>query len=108
MQQRLRAAEQLRALGRLDRADERDLVAVDARRDSSSKYCSSCTMPAITSGIPQRASDLDRLGRSLVGMDAPEEEQIAARRRVQREGVGVDAVVDGREVVEARMRGRRR
>ena len=41
--------------------------------------------------------------RALVGMDAAEEQQVAARRRVQRERVRVDPVVDGGQVVEARM-----
>ncbi len=36
-------------------------------------------------------------------MDPSEEEQVAARRGVQREGIGIDAVVDRRQVVEARV-----
>ncbi len=36
-------------------------------------------------------------------MDPPEEEQVAAGRRLKRERVGVDPVMDRRQVVEARM-----
>ncbi len=47
--------------------------------------------------------DLDRFGRALVGMNASEEQEVVPGALVKREGVGVDAVVDGGEVLETRM-----
>ncbi len=52
---------------------------------------------------PREPRDLDGGGRPLVGVDASEEQQVAARGGVQRERICVDAVVDGRGVAERGM-----
>ena len=54
------------------------------------------------------AGDLDGVGGALVGMDATEEQQVFSRCGVDREGAGVDAVVDRGGVVEIAGGGRRR
>ena len=45
----------------------------------------------------------DGLRRAFVGMDAPEEHEVVANLRPHLEGPHVDAVVDGRDVVESLM-----
>ena len=96
MQQRVRAAEQLRSLVRPTGADERHLVAVDARRDELVEVLLVLHDAGDHERHPARGGNVDRFCRSLVGMNSAEEQQIVARPLVQRERVGVDAVVDRR------------
>jgi hypothetical protein len=50
---------------------------------------------------PHLGRDLDGLRCPLVRMDSAEEEQVGPGGRMEIEGAGVDAVVDGGQVVEA-------
>ena len=53
---------------------------------------------------PGTSGDGDRVCGSLVGVDAPEVQQVIARRRCDVEVGGRDAVVDRRGIVEPRWR----
>ena len=81
MQERASAAEQLDPLRRPDRPDVPDPVAVDPRGDVLVEVPLVLDDPGDHERHPGALGDLDRLGGALVGMDAAEEEQVAARRR---------------------------
>ena len=81
VQQGVRAAEQLGSLVRADRAEERDALAVESRRAPLVEVALVLDDPGDHEPHPGRDGDVDRLGRSLVGMDPAEEQQVVARRR---------------------------
>ena len=103
MEQGAGAAEELRPLVRPDRAEIADPVAVEPRRHELVEVALVLDDSGKDERNPRLLGDVDRLHRPLVGVDPAEEQQVPAGGRVEREGVGVDPVVDRREVVEARV-----
>ena len=103
MQKRVGAAQHVSALIWPDRADERDLVVVDPRRDPLLEVVLILDDARDDEPPVRRERHVDRLRRTLVRMDAPEEQQIAARRIVEGERGGFDPVVDRGGIVEVGM-----
>ena len=97
------ASEQTDPLHRPDRPDEADPIAVDLRSDLLVEVPLVLDDPGDGQRHPGPFGDLDRLGGALVRVDTAEEEEVAARCRVERERLGVDPVVDRRQVIQCRM-----
>ena len=79
VQERPRAAEQLAAPSRPDRADVAHALAVDMRLDELLEVVAVLDDPGDHERQAGALGDLDRLRGALVRMDPPEEEQIVAR-----------------------------
>ena len=108
VQQCARPAEQPVALGRAHRTEERDRPAVDVRLHLLAEVPLVLHHPGHHQRHPGAGGHLDRGVRALVGVEPPEEEQVPAVSGADREGVDVDAVVDGRVVASAPGGGSRR
>ena len=79
VQQRQRAAQQLVALGRPDRAHVADARRSEVRLDQLPEVVRVLHDPRDDQRQPGSAGDLDGPVGALVGMDAAEEQQVAAR-----------------------------
>ena len=99
----MRAAKERRALGRTDRPDETHTVAVDPRPHELIEVRLVLHDASKDEGHTAALGHIDRLHRSLVGMDPAEEEQVPTRRRMQYERTRIDPVMDRRDVVERRV-----
>ena len=97
------ASEQIDPLLRPDRPDEADPIAVDLRSDLLVEVPLVLDDPGDGQRHPGTMGDLDRLGGALVRVNTTEEEEVTARRGVERERLRVDPVVDRREVIQCRM-----
>src|SRR5687767_8017238 len=86
-----------------DRSEVADTVAVDVRCHLRLEVALVMDDPCDHQRETDAAGDLDRFGGPLVGMDATEEEEVTPATLAQSERAGVDAVVDGGDIVEARM-----
>ena len=84
MEQRSRAAEDLRPAARADRAEVRHPVAVDARLDAFAEVRLVVDDPADHEPAAGGGCDLDRLRCSLVRVDAAERDERVAPGRVER------------------------
>ena len=85
---------------RADRAEEDDLVPVDIRFHGVGEIPLVLHDAADHQPPARAAGNLDGVGGALVGMDAPETHQVIALGGAVRELREVDAVIDGRGVVE--------
>ena len=79
------------------------MLAVDVRRDLVAEVLLVLDDPGDVEPTATPAGDLDRVGGALVGVDPPEEQQMLAGIRMDRELVDIDSVMDGGGVVQIRM-----
>ena len=102
MKQHRGRAEDLGALRGPDRAEIADAIAVDVGFDLLAEIA--CVLHDPTDDEPAAcaASDLDRLGRALVGMNSAERDQGIAARGRERQHVEIDAVMNRSHVFELR------
>ena len=88
-------------VGRVDRTQKADLIAVDVGLDLVAEVVVVLDDAGDVESAPGSLGDLDGVGGALVGMDATEREQMFAGFGVDRERAGVDAVVDRGGVSES-------
>ena len=100
VQQRGRIAEDIGSAPWADRAEEDDLIPVDVRFHGVGKILLVLHDAADHQPSSRAAGDLDGVSCALVRMDAPETHQVIALGGAVREHREVDAVMDGRGVVE--------
>ena len=79
------------------------MLAVDVRCDLVAEVLLILDDPGDVEPAATSPGDLDRVGGALVGVDPSEEQQMLAGTRIDREPVDIDAMVDGRRVVQIRV-----
>src|SRR5688572_19287218 len=103
MEEGNRPSENLRALVGADRSQVADPLAVEVRRHLGLEVAAILDDARDDEREADATGDLDRLGRALLGMDPPEEQEVPPVPLSKREVVGVDPVMNGGHVVEAGM-----
>ena len=103
VQQGTRAAQHRPSFVGSDGADVSDAIAVDVRLHGTLEVLAILDDAGDDQRHPDARGHVDRLGRALVRMDAPEEQEVVPRGSHERERVHPDAVVDRGLVAEPRM-----